>query len=64
MSPGNTVDGLEKIEESVSENIKKLVSLFDSIESSEERENIEKAILNELDILKENMKLRESILRV
>ena len=64
MSPGNTVDGLEKIEESVSENIKKLVSLFDSIESSEERENIEKAILNELDILKENLKLRESILRV
>ena len=64
MSPGNTVDGLEKTEELIAENSMKLISFFDSIESSEERENIEKSILNELDILKENLKLRESILRV
>ena len=64
MSPGKSVDGLEKIEKSVSDNINKLISLFDSIESAEERENLEKSILNELDILKENLKLRESILRV
>ncbi len=64
MSPGKSVYGLEKIEESISENIKKLISLFDSIESSEERENVEKSILNELEKLKGNLKLRESILRV
>jgi hypothetical protein len=64
MSPSNTVDGLEKTEELIAENIMKLISFFDSIESSEERENIEKSILNELNILKENLKLRESILRV
>lgn len=64
MSPGKTVDGLEKIEALIVANSMKLISLFDSIESSEERENIEKSILNELEILKENLKLRESILRV
>jgi len=64
MSPSKTVDGLEKTEELISANIMKLTSLFDSIESAENRETVENSILNELETLKENLKLRESILRV
>ena len=53
-----------KTEELISANIMKLTSLFDSIESAENRETVENSILNELETLKENLKLRESILRV
>lgn len=37
---------------------------FDSTQSSEEIANVEKSIINELETLKGNLKLRESILRV
>ena len=63
MLPSRTVTGMDKANESISTNINKLSELFNSIKTDENKEEIENSILNELNIVKENLKLRESILR-
>ena len=55
--------GMEKADDSISNNINKLSQLFDSIKTDDNKEEIENSILNELNILKENLKLRASILK-
>jgi len=63
MPPSRSVSGMEKADDSISDNINKLSQLFDSIKTDANKEEIENSILNELNILKENLKLRASILK-
>jgi len=63
MPPSKTVEGIEKADQLISDNINKLNEFFSSIKTDENKDELENLILNELNVIKENLKLRESLLK-
>ncbi len=63
MKVGTIADEINKVDESISAGINNLNILIDKIDSNNS-DDIEKSILNELHILKEHLKFRQELLKV